>query len=266
MPPPAISDSTRSRRRRALARASKLSLVRIFLSRLGSQRRPSKISTVVATSTTNCVKARSGAENHRKVRIMHRPVPPSMISAVIRWYLAFQAVPRAQRQPIVHSRMKADETGSTPRLPSCMPRIHSGSTAATRVIQVSHSICHCQRRVDRARRPARPSKVSRASRFSKMLRPLTRPNTGVVSKLPELRCQRSSTYSTMPPASATKLIISGIFQPCQIARLYSGRSPPTTGVAAAARKPPMAQAGKMPTIRQASTSSSTGTRIQCGGS
>ena len=61
-------------------------------------------------------------------------------------------------------------------------------------------------------------------------------------------------------------MIKGMFQPCQMARLYSGRSPPTTGVAAAARKLPTAHAGSMPTTRQASTSSSTGTRIQCGGS
>ncbi len=70
----------------------------------------------------------------------------------------------------------------------------------------------------------------------------------------------------MPPANATKLIASGRLKPCHTARLYSGSTPPTTGVAAAASSGPMDHAGATPTTRHTSTSSSTGTRIQCGGS
>ncbi|MNP71714.1 hypothetical protein D3C76_1681390 [compost metagenome] len=61
-------------------------------------------------------------------------------------------------------------------------------------------------------------------------------------------------------------MIIGAFKPCQIARLYSGRVPPTTGNAAAASSGPTDCAGKMPTTRQVITSNSTGARIQRGGS
>src|SRR3989344_5565407 len=70
----------------------------------------------------------------------------------------------------------------------------------------------------------------------------------------------------MPPPNATRLITNGVLKPCHTARLYVGSSPPTTGRAAAAREAPTDHAGNVPTTRQASTSSSTGTRIQCGGS
>ncbi|MNN64060.1 hypothetical protein D3C81_1794810 [compost metagenome] len=70
----------------------------------------------------------------------------------------------------------------------------------------------------------------------------------------------------MPPDMATRLMIIGAFRPCQIARLYSGRVPPTTGCAAAASNGPTTCAGKIPTSRQVNTSSSTGARIQRGGS
>ena len=59
---------------------------------------------------------------------------------------------------------------------------------------------------------------------------------------------------------------SGTLKPCHNARLYSGSTPPTTGAAAAANIGPTDQAGATPTTRQTSTSNSTGTRIQCGGS
>ncbi|MCY1457892.1 hypothetical protein D9M71_752230 [compost metagenome] len=65
---------------------------------------------------------------------------------------------------------------------------------------------------------------------------------------------------------AIRLMIIGAFQPCQIARLYSGKVPPTTGRAAAASNEPTTCAGKIPTIRQVNTSNSTGARIQRGGS
>ena len=70
----------------------------------------------------------------------------------------------------------------------------------------------------------------------------------------------------MPQDMAIRLMIIGALRPCQIARLYSGRVPPTTGRAAAASSGPMICAGNMPTSRQVNTSSSTGARIQRGGS
>ncbi|MNE48825.1 hypothetical protein D3C80_1433130 [compost metagenome] len=70
----------------------------------------------------------------------------------------------------------------------------------------------------------------------------------------------------MPQDMAIRLMIIGAFKPCQIARLYSGSVPPTTGRAAAASSGPTTWAGKIPTTRQVKTSSSTGARIQRGGS
>ena len=70
----------------------------------------------------------------------------------------------------------------------------------------------------------------------------------------------------MPPTRATKLIIRGRLKPCHTARSNAGRCPPTTGVAAAFRIFCTAHCGATPTSRQASTSTSMGTRIQCGGS
>ena len=70
----------------------------------------------------------------------------------------------------------------------------------------------------------------------------------------------------MPPARATKLIISGRLKPCHTARSNAGRCPPTTGAAAALRMSCTAHCGATPTSRQANTSTSMGTRIQCGGS
>mgnify|MGYP000712304131 CR=1 FL=1 len=83
---------------------------------------------------------------------------------------------------------------------------------------------------------------------------------------PSRRRLRSAWYSAAPPMRATKLINRGVFRPCHSARLKAGSWPPTTGSAAASRKRPIDQAGSTPTTRQASTKSSTGTRIQWGGS
>ena len=70
----------------------------------------------------------------------------------------------------------------------------------------------------------------------------------------------------MPPTVAIRLIAIGALKPCQIARLYAGIGPPTTGRAAASSAGPIDAAGAMPTIRQMSTSSSIGTRIHRAGS
>ena len=70
----------------------------------------------------------------------------------------------------------------------------------------------------------------------------------------------------MPPTMAIRLMISGAFQPCHSARLYSGSWPPTTGVAATASTWPINASGRVPTSRHSSTSSSIGMRIQRTGS
>ena len=66
-PPPVQIASTRSRPRRHRARAWRCA-GHPASTRFGSQRRPSRNSTMVTTSTASCVSARSGAENQAKVR------------------------------------------------------------------------------------------------------------------------------------------------------------------------------------------------------
>ena len=62
------------------------------------------------------------------------------------------------------------------------------------------------------------------------------------------------------------LMSSGALIPCQSLRLYSGTAGPSTEAAAMWRKGPTVAAGKMPTTRHVTTSTSTGRRIQCTGS
>ncbi|MOA23039.1 hypothetical protein D3C78_1436390 [compost metagenome] len=101
----------------------------------------------------------------------HRPQTPSMIKAAIRWNLAFQAAASAQVQPSTQSNTKAGDSGSVPRLPSCMPCIHSGMKPAASARHTSHSICHCRRMVLSMRRPLRDAPCSSASVVSKKRRP-----------------------------------------------------------------------------------------------
>ena len=220
-PPPAAKAISKSRMRRARAVNSVDNTgMRKFLSRLGSHRKPSKMSTVVTTSTTNCVRAKSGAENHKNVMQVHRPAPPSMIRAAIRWYLAFHAAPRAHRPPTVHSKMKAGDKGKLARLPSSRPRIHSGNTPAPSATKTSHSICHCRCCVLSRRRVSRASSVRRAITFSKMRLPSSLNKSGTPSlSTPCLRNQCKAVYKTMPPIKATTLMINGVLIPCHTAKL-----------------------------------------------
>ncbi|MNN65163.1 hypothetical protein D3C81_1806440 [compost metagenome] len=84
MPPPTKIASSRSRRRRMRARSRLPGSGETPSIRRGSQRRPSRISTVVTTSTTSWVSARSGAENQTKVMQVMRPHTPTMIKAAKR--------------------------------------------------------------------------------------------------------------------------------------------------------------------------------------
>ncbi|MNS85722.1 hypothetical protein D3C72_1195960 [compost metagenome] len=63
MPQPAMVATSRSRPRRPQGRSRMRAGCTTSLLRIGSQRRPSRMSTVVTASTTSCVSARSGAEN-----------------------------------------------------------------------------------------------------------------------------------------------------------------------------------------------------------
>ena len=190
-----------------------------LMSRRGSQRKPKRMRMVVTTSTTICVSARSGAENHKNVMHTHIPAPPSRVSAASRWYLACHAAATAHTAPSTHSKAKAGDSGSCTRSPMGRPRTHSGNTPASSAAQTSHIICQCRRSVPSARRPLRPARVMRASVPSKIRCPLMRRMTGGASTRPRARCRRSTKYSAMPPPSATRLIMNGVLNPCHTARL-----------------------------------------------
>ena len=198
--------------------------------------------------------------------LVHSPAPPISVRAASRWYLACQAAATAQVMPVAHKPMKVAETGKAVRLPMCSPRVHSGMVAAASAAHTSQSICHCKRCVPSQRRPTRAARLMLASRLSKMRWPSRCCKPGASLRCPRARCQRSARYTAAPPSRAARLMRKGVLRPCQTARLKEGNSPPTTGKAAALRYLPTDHAGSMPTTRQASTSSSTGTRIQCGGS
>ncbi|MNG08466.1 hypothetical protein D3C84_918240 [compost metagenome] len=84
MPPPTSTARIRSRRRRKRACSWRPGKGETPSIRRGSQRRPSRISTVVTTSTASWVKARSGAENQTKVMHVIKPQTLTMVSAASR--------------------------------------------------------------------------------------------------------------------------------------------------------------------------------------
>ena len=265
MPVPAAVASSTSRPRRLHCPT----FVRVGCSAflcIGSQRRPSSISTVVTASTTSWVSAKSGAENQMKVMQQTSPAPDASINAASRWNLACHAAPSAQTMPMNHVIANIGENGSNSRPPRTTGVCQSAAPAATTAKAMSSNSCDCSRRVPSRRRLRRPASLNCASACSNMRWPSNRCSSGVCSRAPNARRLRCSRYNAAPPASATKLIISGRLKPCHTAKLYSGNSPPTTGAAAVANNAPIDQAGATPTTKQTNTSSSTGTRIQCGGS
>ncbi|MNL08539.1 hypothetical protein D3C87_1292650 [compost metagenome] len=84
MPTPTAVDSSKSRIRRTRARRRLPGNGETSSIRRGSQRRPSRISTVVTTSTASWVRARSGAENQTKVTQVIRPQTLTMVRAASR--------------------------------------------------------------------------------------------------------------------------------------------------------------------------------------
>ena len=273
MPLPAARATSRSRlrRARALIRLARLCRSTCSSSRLGSQRRPSMNSTVVTASTDSCVSARSGAENHAKVMTVTKPATLISASAVSRWYLACHAAPNAAAMPTAHSRANVGEKVSgcrspTHQAPGGFTRSQKGRTAASTVTSISRAIWGCMRCVPSRRTACRAPAEHKAIKVRNSRLPLRCPNSGVCRMRPLAIGLRSTQYSAMPPSMATRLICSGTLKPCHTARSKAGSVPPTTGAAALLSTALMDHCGTVPTTRQASTSSSTGTRIQWGGS
>ena len=152
MPPPVTTESTRSRARRTRTRSPRRA--GSVSSRLGSQRKPSRKRMVVTTSTAICVSARSGAENHMKVRHTISPTLPTRMSAARRWNLACAAAVSAHRPPAVHSSAKSTLPGTRSRSPQLMPLPPSDAAATATAANTSKNICGCKRWL-LARRSAR---------------------------------------------------------------------------------------------------------------
>ena len=147
MPPPTTVDSRKSRKRRMRALRSVLGSGDTSSIRRGSQRRPSRISTVVTTSTTSCVSARSGAENHTKVMQVIMPHTLTMVRAASRWYLACQAAPRAQAIASSHRVTNTMEPGIFGRSPQLRPLLSSGISPPITATSTSRNNCVCRRLV-----------------------------------------------------------------------------------------------------------------------
>ena len=195
-----------------------------------------------------------------------RPTAPSIVSAARRWKRACQAAPMAQAAPINHSSAKLAVAGTRARSPQLSGTISAEASPARPAISTRHSSCGCRRRVLDCRARRRDRSVANASRPSNTRLPSSPSRPGALRRARRLKAPAKRRYSSAPPAVAIRLITSGRLKPCQTARLYSGSAPPTTGNAAVASSGPIVQAGSVPTSTQASTSSSTGTRIQCTGS
>ena len=172
---------------------------------------------MVTVSTINWVSARSGADSHRKVAAVTMPVPPIRVSAARRWYFAIHAPASAQPPPI--SQMPA-KSGSMP----CSGMFgHAGgapasSTGTASSISIITSSCGCWRVVPTCFTSQPAPRVSCSSAVSKACAPLRRWISGTWSRSRRSKWRRSTTYSSTPPASATRLIASGRLKPCHTAR------------------------------------------------
>ena len=161
---PIAPASTRSRRRRHQARVA----VRgsSCSTRLGIQRRPSRNSTRVTTSTESWVSARSGAENHAKVMHSARPTTLSMASAARRWNLAWLAAPMAQAPAITHISTNSGVAGTLARSPQVSGTIKADARPARPAIASIANSCGCRRRVPSQRTSRRAASEARARAFS----------------------------------------------------------------------------------------------------
>ena len=175
-PLPTSTATTTSRRRRQRERAAVPGLSSGI--RLGSQRRPSRNSTSVTTSTASWVRARSGAENQAKVMHSTSPTTPSMVSAARRWNLACQAAPTAQKAPMTHSSTNSGVAGTRSRSPQVSGTISADASAASPVTSTSTSNCGCSRRVPARRSRRRAARLSRAMPRSNRRLPSSRCSPG----------------------------------------------------------------------------------------
>ena len=160
-PAPIAMASARSRRRRHHARNATRGCS--VGSRLGIQRKPSRNSTIVTTSTASCVSARSGAENQAKVMHSTRPTTPSNVRAARRWNLACQAAATAAAAPTLHSSTKSSVAGTRARSPQVSGTISAEATPVRPAITTIINSCGCSRRVLNRRSSRRASSDSAAS-------------------------------------------------------------------------------------------------------
>ena len=198
MPSPDSRASVRSRARRVrtFRRPHQLRRGTCSSSRLGSQRRPSRISTVVTASTDSCVSARSGAENHAKVTTVTRPDTLISAKAVSRWYLACQTAPSEAPMPTSHSSANMGEKVSGGRVPVLTtgprPCSHKVAVALPTVTPTSKSSCGCRRRVPNRRSARRLRAVSQASTSWKICLLRIWLSSGVRCRCPPCMGPRSS--------------------------------------------------------------------------
>ena len=124
-PPPAASATSASRARRSpWPRAAGGDSA-------GSQCSASIIRMMVATSTSNCVSARSGAEKYTKARLTTSPTAPSSNSASSRWRWK-RTVASVVARPMTQATMKPKLTGGPSGMATavCVPPCTKGSAPA----------------------------------------------------------------------------------------------------------------------------------------
>ena len=112
--------------------------------RFGSQRRPSRISTVVTTSTTSWVSARSGAENQTKVMQVTRPHDAEhgqRRQAVVLGLPGGAEGAGNRQQPQEHEHDRARDLG---RSPQCRLLCSIGISPASTAASTSRNSCGLQ--------------------------------------------------------------------------------------------------------------------------
>jgi hypothetical protein len=205
---------------RSRARRSAAGLVappgRIARSRLGSQRRPSRISMVVTASTVSCVSARSGAENQMKVRETATPATPASMTAARRCRLAIQAAAIAAAPPTIQRPAKVGASGRTGRGPGPAPSRSASSASRSVTITIARSWTRNPARRS-LRRAHQPPSVSLAT-VAWNTRPPSRRRPAHAGSRADRSRRRRTTYAATPPAIATRLITNGRLNPCQTAR------------------------------------------------
>ncbi|MNF85466.1 hypothetical protein D3C84_678610 [compost metagenome] len=186
MPTPTAVDRSKSRMRRTRARRRLPGSGETSSIRRGSQRKPSRINTVVTTSTASCVSARSGAENHTKVTHVIRPQTLTMVRAASRWYLAWYAAPSAQTMASNHSVTKTIEPGIFGRSPQTRLLCSIGMSPASTAASTTKNNWACRRWVPKCRSRRRARRIITTRLRSNRRLPSRRPISGGPLKRPRL--------------------------------------------------------------------------------